>query len=235
MAIAVLLTAGGCSDSGASAPPTSSVPPGGAPGAVTSTLVARGSAPPPESTGVPGLDSPDVFCASWARYAGTLQALGVAASFGDLSSARFAALELVAAPLLAEIGAQIETGWPTELIAEREAVVDQRMGPYVRRAQHGRKALVDAGVTPQQLSELGAIWQASLAQRDPQVPVIEVRGIGADLQAKVDAAAHAFDSAVTPFSEDPSLRVQDVEAPQTDAYLASRCPDLASSGVGDAL
>ena len=55
------------------------------------------------------------------------------------------------------------------------------------------------------------------------------------LQTKLDLAAHAFDAAVTPFAADPSLSIEDVSAPATDAYLAAHCPDLASIGVGDAL
>jgi hypothetical protein len=59
--------------------------------------------------------------------------------------------------------------------------------------------------------------------------------VDAPIQAKVDAAATAFDSDVTPFAQDPSLVVDAVDTPLTDAYLAAHCPDLAASGVGDAL
>ena len=45
----------------------------------------------------------------------------------------------------------------------------------------------------------------------------------------------AYDKARTPFAQDPSLAIDGVETPLTDAYLAVHCPDLASSGVGDAL
>jgi hypothetical protein len=67
------------------------------------------------------------------------------------------------------------------------------------------------------------------------VPIIELPVIAGDLQAKVDAAAAAYDAAVTPFAQDPSLAVDGVATPATDAYLVAHCPDLASSGVGDAL
>ena len=52
---------------------------------------------------------------------------------------------------------------------------------------------------------------------------------------KVRAAAGEFDLAVTPFASDPSLVVATVDTPDTDAYLAAQCPDLANSGVGDAV
>ncbi|HUC31965.1 MAG TPA: hypothetical protein VMS14_01105, partial [Ilumatobacteraceae bacterium] len=51
----------------------------------------------PEPTGVPGVDDEDEFCAAWARYSGTLQALGVASAFGDVTSVELARLEVVAA------------------------------------------------------------------------------------------------------------------------------------------
>ncbi len=90
---------------------------------------------------MPGLAAPDPFCSTWANYVGTLQALGTAASFGDLTSDRFAALELVAAPRLADDAAAIAAAWPAELAAERTIVVEQRIGPYARRAQRGVETL----------------------------------------------------------------------------------------------
>jgi hypothetical protein len=55
------------------------------------------------------------------------------------------------------------------------------------------------------------------------------------LQAKLDAAGRAYDKAVTPFADDPSLVTEGVDTPLTDGYLSVHCPDLASIGVGDAL
>jgi hypothetical protein len=188
-----------------------------------------------EPTGVPGLTADDPFCSAWAGYAGTLQALGIAASFGDLSSDRFAALELVAAPRLVELVAAIDASWPSELDGERDVVMDQRIGPYARRAQAAVDALTDAGVTTAELATLSSTWQTALMARDPEVSVIDVPSVADDLHAKVDGAAVAFDEARTPFSNDPSLATDGVETPLTDAYLVAHCPDLASSGVGDAL
>ena len=50
-----------------------------------------------EPTGIPGLDDPDAFCAAWAVYSGTLQAIGVAQAFGNLTTAEVARLEVIAA------------------------------------------------------------------------------------------------------------------------------------------
>lgn len=184
---------------------------------------------------MPGLDAPDPLCAAWAAYVGTVQALGIAESFGGLSSQQFAALELTAAPRLVDVAAEIASSLPTELASERDVVTEQRIGPYARRAKSAVEALTAAGVTPDELKTLGSTWQAALIARDPQAPVLSVPPVAAGLQAKIDAAAAVYDSVVTPFAHDPSLVVDGVKIPLTDAYLAAHCPDLASSGVGDAI
>ncbi len=189
----------------------------------------------PEPTGVPGLDAEDPFCSAWAAYVGTLQALSIAASFGGLSSDQFAAVELVSTPRLVEVAAAIDTSWPSELSAERTVVLDKKIGPYARRASRGVDFLRAADVSDAELVTLSADWQQALSVRDPQATVIELRPVAAELQAKLEAAAAEYDSAVTPFAQDPSLVVEGVESPATDVYLVAHCPDLASSGVGDAL
>lgn len=228
-----MLAMTGCSSASSSArPATTSVPPPEVPHQVIET------SPPsalPEPTGVPGLAAADPFCAAWAGYVGTVQALGIAASFGGLPSDRFAAIELIAAPRLVEVTAAIDASWPVELAAEHDIVIEQRIGPYSRRAARGVEALVAAGVAATDQSTLSSAWQTALQRRDPEVPVIELPGIAGYLQAEVDAAAVAYDAAVTPFAQDPSLAVDGVDNPATDAYLAAHCPDLVSSGVGDAL
>ena len=229
--LGVSLTAS-CTSPTPSAAPTTSTPPPEVPAATAGTIL---SSTAPEPTGVPGLAAADPFCAAWAGYAGTLQALGVAASFGGLVADRLAALELTSAPRLVEFAASIDAGWPAELAAEQATVIDNRIGPYMRRAQRGVEALRSAGVGSTELTALSAAWQASLAERDPRVAVIELPSVASDLQDKIDAAARAFDNDVTPFAEDPSLSVENVQTPATDEYLSTHCPDLASSGVGDAL
>jgi hypothetical protein len=233
LTIAAVL-ASGCSPSGSdsSASPTSSLPPAEAPGRGAGTVPTTAV---PEPTGVPGLAADDPFCSAWAAYAGTLQALGIAASFGELSSDQFAAIELVASARLVEVAAAIDAKWPAELGAEHDVVIDKRIGPYTRRAQSAVGALTAAGVTADELVTLSDAWQAALLARNPEMPVIAVPPVTLDLQEKVDAAAAAFDAAVTPFAHDPSLAIDGVESPVTDAYLVAHCPDLASSGVGDAL
>jgi hypothetical protein len=217
------------------APATSSVPPAEVPAEISTTVA--GTIGAVEPTGVPGLGSADAFCAAWAGYAGTLQALGIAASFGGLTSQRFAALELVAAPRLVDFGEAIGATWPQQpdaLAAEKATVVEQRVGPHARRARKAVEALRAAGVTDAEIRALGEAWAGALGHRDPAAPVIDVP-LDDALQKKVDVAAAAYDSAVTPYPNDPSLVIQGVQSPTTDAYLASHCPELAASGVGDSL
>ena len=221
----------GCTPTVPSADPTTSVPPAEAQRRSADTIQ---PAAPPGPTGVPGLTAADPFCSSFASYAGTLQALGTAASFGDLAGDRFAALELLAAPRLVDDAAAIGSSWPSELAAERTVVVEQRIGPFARRAQRGVEALSGAGVSAAELVTLSAVWEAALLARDPASPVIVLPPVADELRAKVDAAGHAYDAAFTPFAQDPSLVVDGLTAPETDAYLVAHCPDLVSSGVGDA-
>lgn len=226
----VTATASACADSARTSPPTTSLPPAEVHAPITITTTAA-----PGPTGVPGLNAPDPLCAAWAAYVGTVQALGIAASFGALSGQQFAALELQAAPRLVEVAATIDQSLPAELDSERAVVVDQRIGPYARRAKSAVDALTAAGVTPADLTALSATWQSALLARDPEAPVLSVPPVAADLQAKVDAAAGAYDQVITPFPQDPSLVVDGVKTPLTDAYLTTHCPDLSSSGVGDAI
>lgn len=229
MVTPVLVVVSACAAATSSSPTTSLPPAEVHAQATTSTAAAT------EPTGVPGLNAPDPLCAAWAAYVGTVQALGIAASFGALSSERFAQLELEAAPRIVEVAAAIEQSLPSELDSERTVVIEQQVGPYARRARSAVDALIAAGVTADELGTLRSTWQSALLRRDPVVPVLSVPPVGSDLQAKVDAAAAAYNKVTTSFPQDPSLAVNDVKTPLTGAYLAAHCPDLSSSGVGDAI
>lgn len=222
----------GCTQTAPRATPTTSIPPAEVAARAGGTVPITAA---PEPTGTPGLAAADPFCSAWASYAGTLQVLGIAASFGDLTTVQFAVVELAAAPRLVEATAAIEAHWPEELAGERALVIDHRIGPYARRGRRGVDALRAAGLTDAELATLSSDWQTALAGRDPQVPVIERPAVADELQTKLDAAGRAYDTAVTPFAQDPSLVVDSVGTPATAAYLATKCPDLASSGIGDAL
>ena len=124
---------------------------------------------------------------------------------------------------------------PAELASERDRGDRQRIGPYARRAKSAVDALTAAGVTTDELDHVELGVASGIARRATRRrPCCRSRRSRPSLQAKIDAAAAAYDKAVTPFAQDPSLVVDGVEMPLTDAYLAAHCPDLASSGVGDA-
>ena len=227
-----MLMLGACTQASPSADPTTSLPPSELPSSATDALA--GSAAP-EPTGVPGLTAADPLCALWAGYVGTVQALAVAGSFGSLNSEQLASLELTSAPYLVEVAAAIEQSWPAELEPDQETVIEQRIGPYARRAGRAVDALVAAGMTTASLSELSTAWRSALATSDPRSPVIAVPPVSAQVQAELDAAATEYDKTVTPFAQDPSLVVDALDTSLTDAYVGARCPDLATSGIGDAL
>ncbi|MEO7369631.1 MAG: hypothetical protein ABIZ69_02135, partial [Ilumatobacteraceae bacterium] len=189
---------------------TTSVPPGVPPGEAPTQVPAPVPAHVPATvvlsvdpapTGVPGLDAVNPLCAAWAAYVGTLQALGIAASFGNLAGDQFAALELRAAPRLVDVTLAIDAAWPPELAAEHDTVVDRRIGPFARRARHAVEVLTAAGFAAADLGTLSSTWQTGLSTRDEDAPIIDLAPLGGDLQAKLDAATATYDAAVTPFPE----------------------------------
>lgn len=170
--------------------------------------------------GVPGLDSDLAVCRAWSRFGGSFQVVAVAASFG--SGDPFA-LEVVAAPTVVAAYDGLLAAWPAELAAERELVADSFLGPFARRAERARQALVDAGADDATLAAVDAAWLAALAERDPASPDLAV-DLPDDVWALVDAAAADLGGQVVPVPQDPSL-VTDAEVPLTEAFLAERCPD----------
>lgn len=181
---------------------------------------------------MPGIGAADEFCAAWARYGGTVQIVAVAVNFGELDPMAAARLELESAPTLVEAVAQIESTWPTEIAGERDVAVDSYLGPYARRAGKAVQALDGAGVDAAGQAQLRDAWAQVLATRNPDEPTVTV-DLPADLAAEVDAGATAFDAGVTPWGADPSLQANLDDIPETKAYLAAHCADLASIGLGD--
>lgn len=187
------------------------------------------------STGVPGLDDPDAYCAAWASYSGTLQAIGVAQAFGGLTSLEVARIEVVAAAALVASVDAIGRNWPADMLEERSVVLSDLVGPYGRRAQKALTMLLDAGATELDLEQFQKVWDDALHDRQMDEPVVDLPPLSSELEDLVAPVSKLFDSQVTPFGQDPSLDVHTVSAPATKAYLAATCPDLAAIGVGDAV
>jgi hypothetical protein len=185
----------------------------------------------PEPTGVPGLTADDPFCSAWAGYAGTLQALGIAASFGQLSSDQFAALELVASSRIVEVAAAIEAAWPAELAAEHDVVIDNESGRTPSRTErrccpHDRRRHDRRTGRPQRGLAGRARGATRRSRSSPCRPC-------SDLQTKVDGRRR-FDADVTRSPRTPAWR-STMSRPADRRVPRRPLPDLASSGVGDAL
>lgn len=183
----------------------------------------------PES-GVPGLDSDDSFCAAWSRFGGTWQVVQVAANFAP-DPAVVPVMEVTAAPVVGAAYDAMLAAWPDELASERDAVADGYFGPLDRRAEAALAALVSAGASDADLDALATAWEAALAERRADEPVV-VAELDDGLQALVDAAAAEFAAQRVDFVDDPSMRIT-VETPSTDAYLATACPDQGALTGGE--
>ena len=181
--------------------------------------------PPVPETGVPGLDSDDAVCRSWSRFAGSFQAVAVAAAFGDPAAAT--QLEVLAAPTVTDAYDELLAAWPAELAGERDAVADGYLGPFARRAQAALDALEAAGAGPEETDVIMTAWEEALARRDPSTPELAVT-VPDDVGALVEEAAAGLPA----FGDDPTLRLA-VSVPDTEAYLAANCPDRGTlSGTG---
>ncbi|MFP5488929.1 MAG: hypothetical protein ACLGHQ_11560, partial [Acidimicrobiia bacterium] len=182
-------------------------------------------------TGVPGLDSPDAFCAAWSRFGGSWQVIQVAANFTP-DPTIVPALEVVAAPVVAEAYETMFAAWPEQLADEREVVADGFFGPLDRRAAVALDALATAGASDTDLDAIAAAWEAALAVRRPDEPVVRPE-LPDELWALVDAAAADFDGRLVGFVADPSMLIT-VDTPATDTYLATACPDQGALTGADA-
>lgn len=177
--------------------------------------------PVPE-TGVPGIDSDDVFCRSWSEYAGSYQALTFAWALREPQAA--SRLEVVATDALTAAAAGLADALPPELEAERQALTVELTSPLLRRAERARSLLAAAGVDDAGIEALGDAWLAVLADAGAESEDLIVPIDDPTLDAAVEAAAERLRAEIPPIVEDPSLIV-DVQIGATEAYLFENCPD----------
>lgn len=190
-------------------------------------------AAPPTSLGLPGLDDPDEFCATWVATLGTVYVLRIAGAFGDGDASALARAEVVAAPAFQAAGDALELAtWPGE-IADERALLEGFLAPYRARAARVLAALAAAGATEADLDAMRAAWEATLRRWDPDdaaIPLVDP-GTGDVLDAATDSVA----AAEVPFDVDPSIADAGMRMPSTQLWLQQHCPALAQIGVGDAV
>lgn len=181
--------------------------------------------------GVPGLDSDDGFCRAWSEFAGTFQALALASDLAADPSTAFRS-ELAAAGAVTEAWQTMDSEFPEGIGAsDRTAFLDGLIGPFRARATAAEQALLGAGLSPQQVDQLGALWLATLTTvglGDPDIDVAVPDG----MQTAFDSALAAWGADTSPIIEDDRLATT-ADAAVTQAYIVANCPDqgiLAGAG-----
>ncbi len=184
--------------------------------------VAVGSSlPEVPATGVPGLDSEDVFCAAWSRFGGTWQVLAVGSGFLE-DPDRVATWEIAAAAVIASAFDELTGNFPPELAFEADVAADGFFGALRRRSADAARSLAEAGATDDMVQLLSDAWIDALARRDP-VDADLAFEVPEGLEAVVDAATTDFRARRVEFHLDPSMAIG-VATPLTDAYLDTVCP-----------
>jgi hypothetical protein len=185
-------------------------------------LAAQPSTPaiePIPETGVPGIDSSDVFCRAWSEFAGSFQALALVSAIGDPEAAY--RLEVIAASSVKAAVDTMEVNLPAELEAERVALIADLAGPFFGRAVLAEADLLGAGIEPLVLRDL---WLDALTEAGVDDPELQVVVPGTIDAAALDSAVESFSNAQLTIVEDPAL-ITDATIPLTEAYLAEVCPD----------
>jgi hypothetical protein len=179
-------------------------------------------------TGVPGIDSDDLFCRSWSEFTGSFQALAGAWALGEqLAAAR---LEVAASAALLTAATQLDANVPAEVETERAALTELTE-PMSRRAQAARDEMLAAGLADDAMDALGAAWLDALAESgvdDPDLSVAVPAGVD---EAAFTQAVQAFAAARPSIVEDPSL-ITDAVVPQ---YLIDNCPDQGTLAGNDVI
>lgn len=187
----------------------------------TAEPVVESIEPVPE-TGVPGIDSADDFCRAWSVFAGSYQALALAAGTADPVTA--ARLEVVANDAIRTGASGLAALLPAELDDDRSAITETLTSPILRRADRARDLLATAGVDGEANARLADAWLDALAEQGLQTGDPTVTIDDRELDVAVREAAVALVDELPPIVEDPSL-VVDVDLSGLESYLFDNCPD----------
>lgn len=181
-------------------------------------------------TGVPGIDSDDVFCRSWSEYAGSFGALTYAWSAQlPVDAAR---LEVAAsAALIGAVDTMAEV-LPAEIESNRQDLTVDVPAPFLRRAERARELLVEAGLDDATIAALGAAWIAAITEAGLFADdlAIAIPDAAAD---ELAAAADQFVAEFPQISEDPTLDTTEFDISPSLDYISVTCPDRGTLSGND--
>ncbi len=185
---------------------------------------------PVQETGVPGIDSDDAFCRAWSEYAGSVQALSLAWAVQPAVAA--ATLEVAASDAVSAAVDAMSAELPTEIESNRSALTVDVPGPFLRRAERARQALVDAGATDTEIERLGDAWIEAIANAGLEADDVAV-AVADGVDTKLSTAVEAFLDDVPSILEDPTLDTTEFDiAPSLD-YIFENCPDRGTLAGND--
>lgn len=190
------------------------------------------SIPPVPETGVPGLDSEDAFCRAWSEYAGSVQALSLAWAVQPPDEA--AALEVAASDAVTGAVAAMSADLPAEIESNRQALTVDVPGPFLRRAERARIALVGAGASEDDIGVLGDAWLEALAASGVDAEDVTL-DLASELRAVVDDAAADFRAEVPSIVEDPTLDTTEFDIGPSLDYIFESCPDRGTLAGNDVI
>lgn len=190
------------------------------------------SIPPVPETGVPGLDSDDAFCRAWSEYAGSVQALSLAWAVQPPDAA--AVLEVAASDAVTDAVAAMAADLPAAIETNRQELTVDVPGPFLRRAERARQALIDAGLGDDDIAALGDAWLATLGVAGLDAEDVEI-DVAADVAAPLDDAAARFREEVPSIVEDPTLDTTEFDISPSLDYIFENCPDRGTLAGNDVI
>jgi hypothetical protein len=189
------------------------------------------SIPPVPETGVPGIASDDAFCRAWSEYAGSVQALSLAWAVQPAAAA--ATLEVAASDAVTNAVAAMAAELPSEIESNGEALTVDVPGPFLRRAERARQALIDAGATDAEIEQLGDAWIEAIAAAGLDTEDLAVIVVADGVEQKLSTAAGAFLDDTPSILEDPTLDTTEFDITPSLDYIFENCPDRGTLAGND--
>jgi len=185
---------------------------------------------PVVETGVPGIDSDDVFCRAWSRYAGSVQALSVA--WFTQAPAQAATLEVAAGSALHAAVDDMAANLPAQIESNGQQLTVDVPGPLLRRADRSAEFLAAAGADAATIDLLGDAWLAAITEFGLDSDDLEIVVPDGAAEPLATAAAE-FGAAVPSILEDPTLDTTEFDIFPSLDYIADNCPDQGTLSGND--